>query len=64
MLMRDLLGAVDGSIGYLCEGQVERVGVRIVAHPHAFTPPKDESRNIPKDTLVQVFIQGKTPALD
>jgi hypothetical protein len=55
---------VDGSIGYLCEGQVERVGVRIVAHPHAFTPPKDESRNIPKDTLVQVFIQGKTPALD
>src|SRR5215211_8406179 len=56
---RDLIGAGDGSVGYLCEGEVERVGVRIVAHPQTTTPFKDEGWNIPKDILARLVIQGQ-----
>src|SRR5215203_6707507 len=46
----DLLGAVDGSVGYLREGKVERVGVRIVAHSQTMTPSKVQGRDSSKDT--------------
>src|SRR5215212_9858731 len=61
---RDLLGAVDGSVGYLREGKVERIGVRIEAHSQTITPSKGQGRNSSKDTLARLLVQVKTPALD
>src|SRR5215208_4214200 len=61
---RDLLGAVDGSVGYLREGKVERIGVRIVAHSQAKTPSKGQSQDSSNDSLARLLVQVTTPALD